>query len=105
MQGIKSPYDNKLRGQRATILIVDEFRQCDEAVLNAVFSPMEIKRQPLYSFKPEYEDLKEEPREIYLSSAYYKSHWMWKLIKDAIIGIYDGSSMCISMDYAISVKV
>ena len=99
------PCNDDARGQRATILIVDEFRQCDEAVLNAVFSPMEIKRQPLYSFKPEYEDLKEEPREIYLSSAYYKSHWMWKLIKDAIIGIYDGSSMCISMDYAISVKV
>ena len=98
------PCNDDARGQRATILIVDEFRQCDEAVLNAVFSPMEIKRQPLYSFKPEYEDLKEEPREIYLSSAYYKSHWMWKLIKDAIIGIYDGSSMCISMDYAISVK-
>ena len=29
---------------------------------------------------------------------------MWNLIKEAILGIYDGTSVCISMDYAISVK-
>ena len=71
---------------------------------DSVFSPMLIKRQPPFTFKPEYEHLKEEPREIYLSSAWYKSHWMWNLIKESILGIYDGSSVCISMDYAISVK-
>ena len=81
-----------------------EFRQCDKTILDSVFSPMLIKRQPPFTFKPEYEHLKEEPREIYLSSAWYKSHWMWNLIKEAILGIYDGSSVVLCMDYAISVK-
>lgn len=102
---VVSPCNDDARGQRATVLIVDEFRQCDKTILDSVFSPMEIKRQPPFSMLPEYEHLKEEPREIYLSSAYYKSHWMWGLIKEAILGIYDGSSVCISMDYAVSVKV
>ncbi|MGM9544829.1 MAG: hypothetical protein ACI3T9_07560 [Romboutsia timonensis] len=93
-----------MRGARSTILIVDEFRQCDKTIIDAVFSPMEIQRQPQYLMNPKYEHLREEPREIYLSSAYYKSHWMWQTVKDAIIGSYDGTSICISMDYAISVK-
>ena len=101
---VVSPCNDDARGQRATVLIVDEFRQCDKTILDSVFSPMEIKRQPPFSMLPEYEHLKEEPREIYLSSAYYKSHWMWGLIKEAILGIYDGTSVCISMDYAVSVK-
>lgn len=71
---------------------------------DSVFSPMAIKRQPPFSSKPEYEHLKEEPREIYLSSAFYKSHWMWGLIKEAIIGAYENKSICVSMDYAVSVK-
>ena len=101
---VVSPANDDARGQRATLLIVDEFRQCDKTILDSVFSPMLIKRQPPFTFKPEYEHLKEEPREIYLSSAWYKSHWMWNLIKESILGIYDGSSVVLCMDYAISVK-
>ena len=101
---VVSPCNDDARGQRATLLIVDEFRQCDKTILDSVFSPMLIKRQPPFTFKTEYEHLKEEPREIYLSSAWYKSHWMWNLIKESILGIYDGSSVVLCMDYAISVK-
>ena len=67
---VVSPANDDARGQRATLLIVDEFRQCDKTILDSVFSPMLIKRQPPFTFKPEYEHLKEEPREIYLSSAW-----------------------------------
>ena len=101
---VVQPCNDDARGARSTILIVDEFRQCDKTIIDAVFSPMEIQRQPQYLMNPKYEHLREEPREIYLSSAYYKSHWMWQTVKDAIIGSYDGTSICISMDYAISVK-
>ena len=101
---VVQPCNDEARGARSTILIIDEFRQCDKAVLDAVFSPMQIQRQTPYLMNSKYEHLREEPREIYLSSAYYKSHWMWKTVKDAIIGSYDGSSICVSMDYAISVK-
>ena len=99
-----SPANDDARGQRCTILIVDEFRQTNKEVIDSVFSPMEIQRQTPYLMNPKYEHLREEPRELYLSSAYYKSHWMWQTVKDAIIGSYDGSSICINMDYAISIK-
>ena len=102
---VVSPCNDDARGQRLTLLVVDEFRQCDKTILDSVFSPMAIKRQPPFSSKPEYEHLKEEPREIYLSSAFYKSHWMWGLIKEAIVGAYENKSICVSMDYAVSVKV
>ena len=54
---VVSPCNDDARGQRATLLIVDEFRQCDKTILDSVFSPMEIKRQPPFSMLPEYEHL------------------------------------------------
>ena len=54
--------------------------------------------------KPQYSHLQEEPREIYLSSAFYKNHWMWKLVKDSMIGAYKGESILFATDYALTVK-
>ena len=58
-----------------------EFRQCDKTILDSVFSPMLIKRQPPFTFKPEYEHLKEEPREIYLSSAWLINNIITNILK------------------------
>ncbi len=92
------------RGQRATCILVDEFRQVDKTVVDSVFSPMLIQRQVPYVMNEKYSHLREDPREIYLSSCWYKSHWMWELVKDAILGHYNGTSICLSFDYSISVK-
>lgn len=54
--------------------------------------------------KPEYSHLQEEPRELFLSSAYWKNHWMWKTIKDSIIGSYNGKSILFATDYALTIK-
>lgn len=93
------------RGARSTVLIVDEFRQTKKEILDAVFSPMEILRPTPYTMKKEYAHLGEEPREIYLSSAFWKNHWMFKTIKDSVVSMYeDGSQLLFATDYALSIK-
>ena len=70
-------------------LIIDEFRLVSKDVIDKILSPTEISRQcPYLKFK-EYEHLREEPREIYLSSAYYKSSWMWDEIRLAVSKFYN----------------
>lgn len=76
----------------------------DKEILDSILSPTEIIRPTPYTMKKEYEHLKEEPREIFLSSAYWKNHWMWKLIKDAMVGSYKGESILFATDYALTVK-
>ena len=92
------------RGIRSTILITDEFRLVDKEILDSVLSPTEIIRPTPYTMLKEYEYLKEEPREIYLSSAYYKSHWMFGLIIEAMKGAYKGDSILFGTDYALTLK-
>ena len=92
------------RGLRSTHLIVDEFRLVDKGVLDAILSPTEIMRPTPYTMKKEYEHLKEEPREIFLSSAYWKNHWMWDLIKKATVDMYKGNAILLASDYALTVK-
>ncbi len=92
------------RGLRSTILITDEFRLVKKEVLDSILSPTEIIRPTPYTMLPEYSHLQEEPREIFLSSAYFKSHWMFKLIKDAMYDSYNNKSILFATDYAVTIK-
>lgn len=92
------------RGLRSTILITDEFRLVDKEILDSVLSPTEIIRPTPYTMNPKYAHLQEEPREIFLSSAYWKNHWMFKLIKDSMIGSYKGESLLFATDYEVTLK-
>ena len=67
------------RGLRCNILICDEFRLIKKETLDKILKPMlNVYRQPPYLSKPEYSHLKrEENKQIYISSAWYKSHWIW----------------------------
>ena len=76
----------------------------DKDILDSVLSPTEIIRPTPYTMKPQYSHLQEEPREIYLSSAFYKNHWMWKLIKDSMVGAYKGESLLFATDYSLTLK-
>ena len=73
-------------------------------VLDSILSPTEIIRPTPYTMKKEYEHLKEEPREIYLSSAYFKSSWMWDLIKQAVRDSYTNKAVLFATDYALTLK-
>ena len=73
-------------------------------IIDSVLSPTEIIRPTPYTMKKEYEHLKEEPREIYLSSAYFKSSWMWDLIKQAVRDSYTNKAVLFATDYALTLK-
>lgn len=81
------------RGLRCNMLIVDEFRLVDKEIVDKVLKPMlNVNRQPHFLLKPEYAnyDIGEENKEIYISSAWYKSHWIWdefqKYLKEMLKG-------------------
>lgn len=70
------------RGHRCNILIIDEFVKIDPVILNDVLKPfLTSRRNPEYLKNPIYSHMIEENKEIYMSSAWYKSHWSFELFK------------------------
>ena len=92
------------RGYRGNILIAEEFRMIDEFVLNTVLKPfLNVFRQPPYLKKPQYSHLTEENVELYISSAWYTSHWMWKAMQSTRDLMLEGKdAMMFSLDYLTS---
>ncbi len=89
------------RGERANVLIVDEFRLVDLKVINTVLKRfLGDPRHPRYLDLPEYrdnEDLLESNVDIYMSSAWYKSHWSYdksKAYTVNLLGGRDGYFVC-----------
>ena len=101
------------RGLRATYIIFDEFRLLKLEDVNSIMIPMEIARPVPYLKLPRWEEyleiLQEEPREAYLSSAYYKSSWMWNRIRQSFKDMYDSrddehmKGMIICADYELTI--
>lgn len=92
------------RGYRGNILILEEFRMINETILNTVLKPfLNVYRQPPYLKKEQYKHLTEENIEIYISSAWYTSHWMWKSMQSARDLMLKGKDTVIfSLDYLTS---
>lgn len=95
------------RGSRANILIVDEFRMVDLDTINTVLKRfLTAPRQPTYLNKPEYAHLIERNKEIYMSSAWYKSHWSFDKAKAYVVNLLDETKkyfIC-GLPYQISIK-
>lgn len=95
------------RSARANIIIVDEFRMVDESVLNTVLRKfLTSPRQPKYLEKPEYKHLQERNKEIYMSSAYFKSSWAYKKAQSYTLSFFDDKKkyfIC-GLPYQVSVK-
>lgn len=89
------------RGYRGNILILEEFRMIVKETLDTVLIPfLNVNRQPPYLKKEEYEHLSEENIEIYISSAFFESHWMWKAMQSARDAMIKGvDNMFFAMDY------
>lgn len=99
------PASDNARGYRATTMIYEEFRMIKKEIIDSVLSPFLFVRQAPYLKNPKYSHLKEEPIEIYISSAWMKQHWMWKHIKLAVKSMYENfDSLLIGFDYAITLK-
>ena len=70
------------RGNRANIIIIDEFRMVEKDVIDTVLKKfLSSPRHPLYLDNPKYAHLEERNIEMYMSSAWYKSHWCYEKAK------------------------
>lgn len=89
------------RGARSTFIIYEEFRQIDKFIVDSVISPMqEVRPTP---FKDKYPELIEQPKDAYISSAWYTSHWMNQIIQDAYKDMINNkSSYLLGLDYSVS---
>lgn len=95
------------RGLRCNILIVDEFRMVKEDVLKKVLQPMlNVNRRPAFMMLSKYSDYPtEENKEIYMSSAWYKSHWSWKFFQDFLKGMLKrNDQFVVDFPYQLSVR-
>lgn len=93
------------RGLRATVMIYEEFRMIVKNIIDTVLSPFLYARQVPFMQYEEYDTLLEEPREVYISSAWYRNHWMWGTIKTFVKDMLGkDSSVVIAMDYSIALK-
>ena len=93
------------RGCRSTILITDEARMVPQYIIDTVLRPMNVSRQPGYLKNPEYNHLKELPKEMYLSSAWYKASEMFEKVKSYTANFLDDKMnyfIC-SLPYQISI--
>lgn len=99
------PATDNARGLRATVLVYEEFRMIKKLIIDSVLSPFLIVRPVPYLKKKEYSHLQEEPIEIYISSAWFKNHWMWDMIKMSVNEMYKTKdALMIGFDYSITLK-
>lgn len=100
------PANDNARGHRATVMIYEEFRMILKNIIDTVLSPFLYVRQvPCILKYEEYSSLIEEPKEVYISSAWYKNHWMWDQMKIIVRDMLKkDSAILIGMDYSISLK-
>ena len=67
------------KGNRATFLVLDEFRLLKKEIVDEIFTPFLYVRQVPFKQLPEFADYpEEEPRKFSISSAGYKSEWWFK---------------------------
>lgn len=75
------------RGNRANVLVLDEFRMIDKDTIDTVLTKfLTSSRQPGYLSRPEYAHLKgqERNRQVYLSSAYFQDHWSYTKVQSFV---------------------
>lgn len=99
------------RGNRATLLLLDEFRMISKDVIDTILRKfLTLRRMPRYSAlskedrKAEYN--KEKNKTMYLSSAYWADHWSYAKCNDAydaMEGNVNKSFVC-SLPYHLSIK-
>ena len=99
--------NDNARSARANILIIDEARLVDKNTLNTVLRKfLTSPRHPKYLDKPEYAHLQERNKEIYMSSAYFKSSELYEKAKSYTVNFFDETKkyfIC-GIPYQVSIK-
>jgi hypothetical protein len=97
------------RGHRSNVTVLEERRLIPNIVIDSIIRPFLVSRQPPYMKKPEYSgisELVEEPLEIIITSAHYKSAEWYPEVKKFIRMIAEGDpdTKGIFLDYPISLR-
>lgn len=93
------------RGNRASMIIYEEFRRLDKDRRDAIIAPFKQPRVTPYMGKPQYKHLVEEAREIYITSSGRDSEEWWKDIEPIIKQSVKGRSASVLFaDYIIAIK-
>lgn len=95
------------RHNRATILIVDEYRMVDKNTIDTVLRKfLTSPRHPGFMDKPEYANHPiERTKELYASSCWYAAHWSYKHVQSYVVQMMRGRSyFCCSMPYQLAIK-
>lgn len=82
------------RGNRAHVLLLDEYRLISKDTIDTILRKfLTLRRMPRYEELTEEERLKEYSKEknltLYLSSAYWKSHWSYQKCLDTLRAMID----------------
>ena len=82
--------NDNARHNRANVIIIDEFRMVDLKTITTVIKKfLTAPRSPGYLNKSEYSHLQERNTEIYMSSAWYSSHWCFKKAQSFLANMLD----------------
>lgn len=99
------------RGNRANVLLLDEFRLISKNTIDTILSKfLTLRRMPRYSLLSDEEKKKEYAKEknltIYLSSAYWKDHWAFKKCLDVLRAMINPSrhQFVCGFPYQLSIK-
>ena len=93
------------RGRRSTFTIYEEFRLIDKDIVDSVIRPFSYIRQAPYLKIPEYAKLGEEPKEVFISSAYLKGLWWFDETKKNIKAMLSGENKgFIAFDFRLSIR-
>jgi len=99
--------NDSARHNRANIIVVDEFRMVDLNVINTVLRKfLTAPRTPGYLNNPKYSHLVERNMEIYMSSAWYKSHWSFAKLQAYFINMLDDTKkyFCVGLPYQCAIR-
>lgn len=95
------------RHNRATVLVLDEYRLIDKNTIDTVLRKfLTSRRHPKYLDKPQYKDYpQEKTKELYASSCWYEAHWSYELVRTYVVNMIRGRSyFCCAMPYQIAVR-
>lgn len=93
------------RGKRSNFTIYEEFRLIDKSVLDSVIRPFASVRQPPYLKDKKYRHLIEEPKEVFISSAWMKGLWWYDETIKTIKMLLNGDNVgFLATDYLVAIK-
>lgn len=93
------------RGNRADLIIYEEFRRLDKDKINAIITPFKKPRDAPYLMNPKYKHLVENPREIFITSSGRDTESWWADVEKILnLALSNKSAIVLFADYLIAVK-